>query len=99
MKSRNHNTDDGIDQDPVSLGEDVVSASVKALRIRYSLLPYLYSLFVRAHLSGHPVARPLFFTFPHDKNTYNVSEQQFMWGDGLMIVPVLHEVLVRSIDQ
>lgn len=59
--SRNHNTDDGIDQDPVALGDLVVKSSKKALAVRYSLLSYLYTLFWEAHSSGTTVARPLFF--------------------------------------
>ena len=90
---RNHNTDDGLPQDPVSLGPEVVSASKKALDIRYTLLPYLYTLFVKAHLKGTPVARPLLFEFPEDRNTYNIATQ-FMWGSGLMIAPVLEEVRI-----
>lgn len=39
----------------------VVDASKKALTIRYSLLPYLYTLFWRAHSNGDTVARPVFF--------------------------------------
>ena len=48
--TRNHNTDDGIDQDPVALGPGVVAASVKALDLRYALLPQLYTFMVAAHL-------------------------------------------------
>lgn len=32
-----------------------------------------------------------FCSAPEDKNTYNL-EDQFMWGDGLLIVPGLQEV-------
>ena len=44
--SRNHNTDNGIDQDPVSLGPEVVKSAKSALSIRYALLPYLYRLII-----------------------------------------------------
>ncbi|XP_057662919.1 lysosomal alpha-glucosidase-like [Diorhabda carinulata] len=88
--SRNHNTDDGIDQDPVALGKQVIASSVKALTARYYLLPYLYTLFHKAHVNGETVARPLFFEFPEDVNTYGI-DTQFLWGSALMIIPVLQD--------
>ena len=45
----------------------------------------------RSHLHGTPVARPTFFEFPQDQNTY-FMDQQFMWGEAILIVPVLDEV-------
>ena len=88
--SRNHNTDDAIDQDPVAFGPTVVASSKKALMIRYMLLPYLYTLFWQAHVTGSTVARSLLFEFPSDRETYNI-DTQFLWGGGLMIAPVLAE--------
>lgn len=90
--SRNHNTDDAIDQDPVALGPAVVQASRKALRARYQLLPYLYTLFWHAHIDGSSVARSLFMEFPLDRQTFTI-DQQFLWGSGLMIAPVLEEAV------
>ena len=72
----------------------MAASSKTALDLRYSLLPVLYSLFVRAHLTGAPVARALFFAFPGDQSTYDLGEKQFMWGEGLMIAPVLTEVRI-----
>ncbi|XP_076060540.1 lysosomal alpha-glucosidase-like [Oratosquilla oratoria] len=95
--SRNHNTDDGIDQDPVALGERVTNSSRKALVQRYTLLPFLYTLFFKAHLLGETVARPLFFQFPMDSKTYGI-DTQFLWGSGLMIAPALlqHQTKVNA---
>ncbi|NXU78626.1 LYAG glucosidase, partial [Oreotrochilus melanogaster] len=59
-----------------------------ALRLRYSLLPFLYTLFHRAHSAGETVARPLFLEFPKDPNTWTV-DRQLLWGGGLLITPVL----------
>lgn len=89
--SRNHNTDNGIDQDPVAFGQEVIDSSRTALQIRYSLLPYLYTLFWKAHTNGDTVARPLFFEFTNDTTTYGIDDQ-FLWGPAFMICPVLKEV-------
>ncbi|GIY52230.1 lysosomal alpha-glucosidase [Caerostris darwini] len=88
--SRNHNTLGAKEQDPAILGPTVITATVNSLYIRYLLLPYLYTLFARSHVFGDTVARPLFFEFPHDKNTYSIDEQ-FLWGSGLMVNPVVYE--------
>ena len=69
-----------------------MAASVKALDLRYALLPQLYTFMVTAHLRGTPVARPLFFNFPQDGRGYNVAESEFMLGDSLLVAPVLEEV-------
>ncbi|CAH1794586.1 unnamed protein product [Owenia fusiformis] len=86
--SRNHNEQGTIDQDPASLGPGVAASSRRALLIRYKLLPYLYWLFYRSHVYGDPVVRPLFFKYPQDQITYRI-DSQFMWGDALLISPVL----------
>ncbi|XP_076238484.1 lysosomal alpha-glucosidase [Calliopsis andreniformis] len=92
--SRNHNSDDTIEQDPVAMGELVVKSSIRALTVRYWLLPYLYTLFFRAHKFGETVARPLFFEFPNDSATYDI-DTQFLWGKSLMIAPVLEDEQVK----
>lgn len=88
--SRNHNTDDGIDQDPFSLGKTVIRAASMNLYVRYMLIPYLYTLFYRSHVYGETVARPLFFEFPDDLNTYDIDEQ-FMWGSAFLFNPALYQ--------
>ncbi len=56
---RNHNGAGGKDQDPAALGLDVADASRKIIEIRYSLLPYLYTLFYNANKNGGTVIRSL----------------------------------------
>ncbi|KAK9300498.1 hypothetical protein QLX08_006841 [Tetragonisca angustula] len=88
--SRNHNSDDTIEQDPVAMGDLVIKSSKRALTIRYWLLPYLYTLFFRAHKFGETVARPLFFEYSNDSTTYDI-DTQYLWGSCLMIIPVLED--------
>lgn len=56
----------------------------------YSLLPYLYSAFHRAHRTGAPVARPLWAHFPADPAARTI-DRQFMVGDALLVSPVLEQ--------
>ena len=72
------------------MGPEVTISARKALSVRYQLLPYLYTLFWEAHVKGDTVSRPLFFEFINDVQTYDV-DTQFLWGPGLMVVPVLEE--------
>ncbi|CAG0918268.1 unnamed protein product [Notodromas monacha] len=88
--SRNHNSEGNVDQDPAALGPDVVRSARTSLRLRYRLLPYLYTLFWKAHSLGQAVVRPLFFEFPEDEETYKI-DNCFFWGAGLLIAPVLNE--------
>ncbi|XP_064482529.1 lysosomal alpha-glucosidase-like [Ornithodoros turicata] len=89
--ARNHNDKDTIDQDPFSMGPTVIQAARKNLLNRYSLLPYLYTLFYGSRAFGDTVARAMFFEFPHDPKTYEI-ESQFMWGSALLIMPALYPV-------
>ncbi|XP_064100307.1 sucrase-isomaltase, intestinal-like isoform X2 [Macrobrachium nipponense] len=86
--SRNHNCGE-VDQDPTAWRE-VAETSAHYLHVRYNLLPYLYSLFRRAHLYGESVVRPIFSQFLSDTKALKVDDQ-FFWGDGLMVAPVITE--------
>jgi len=94
--SRNHNAIDNPDQDP-GLWPAVARVTRETLLIRYTLLPYLYTLFHKSHTEGTPVIRPLFFDFPSDNNALAIDEQ-ILWGSAFLISPVLRagETTVRA---
>ncbi|KAL8187967.1 UNVERIFIED_CONTAM: hypothetical protein K2H54_058646 [Gekko kuhli] len=88
--SRNHNADANEAKDPAAFGKNslLVNSTKHYLNIRYTLLPYLYTLFYNAHTKGTTVARAVLHEFYSDSNTWNI-DRQFLWGSGLLITPVL----------
>ncbi|KAL2301348.1 hypothetical protein Nmel_011919 [Mimus melanotis] len=88
--SRNHNGEFFIHQDPAAFGANssLVNSSRHYLSIRYTLLPYLYTLLYKAHTQGDTVVRPLLHEFYSDETTWDI-DRQFLWGPGLLISPVL----------
>ena len=93
--SRNHNNKGSRSQEPYTFSQQLTDTSRQILNVRYSLLPYYYTLFYYAsrpvsstEQPASTVTRPLFFEFPDDQNTYAI-DKQFMVGDGLLVSPVL----------
>eukprot|EP00058_Branchiostoma_floridae_P007368 XP_002592856.1 hypothetical protein BRAFLDRAFT_202159 [Branchiostoma floridae] len=86
--SRNHNHRNYKDQDPAVFSQAMIDSTRDVMMTRYTLLPYLYTLFYHAHVAGTTVVRPLLHEFPTDSNTWDV-DRQFLWGSGLLISPVL----------
>ncbi|NXW53314.1 SUIS protein, partial [Eurystomus gularis] len=94
--SRNHNSEGNIEQDPAVFGEEFAKISRATLRIRYSLLPYLYTLFFESHVHGNTVVRSLMHEFTSDQQTHGI-DTAFLWGPAFMIAPVLQEA-TRSVN-
>ena len=62
----------------------------ETLRVRYALLPFLYSEFMKAALSDGMYFRPLAFDYPEDRRAVH-TEDQLMLSEGCMIAPVLEQ--------
>lgn len=84
---RNHNVLGAISQEPY-VWDEVLEASKITMDIRYSLLPYYYTLLYTAHNSGLPVMRALLWEFPDDPKLADVDTQFFV-GEALIVTPVL----------
>lgn len=68
----------------------LVNASAAALAARKRLLPYMYTVFYEAHLTGGAVLRAPFYEFPTDPYAMNISHQ-FMWGSAVLVSPRVQE--------
>jgi len=91
---RNHTAVWTADQEPWVHGEPYESLNRAAIELRYRMLPYVYTAFWQCSQTGLPMMRPLFLAFPDDAATVGVQDQ-FMFGDSLLVAPVLEEGAVR----
>lgn len=57
------------------------------LRLRYSLIPYLYSAGHKTYETGAPFMRGLFMDFPNDPNVANIGDE-YMLGQAFLVAPV-----------
>ncbi len=62
----------------------------EAIRFRYRLFPYLYSLMERAHETGLPIMEPLCSAFQNDPSCYDEGID-FMFGDSLLVANVVEK--------
>lgn len=84
---RNHNVLSTIPQEPYRWAS-VAEASRQAMKIRYALLPYIYTSFHLAHTTGSTVMRALAWEFPNDP-ALAACDRQFMLGPAILVTPVL----------
>ena len=84
---RCHNEAGQPDQYPWSFGPGVEKRSRAALALRYCLLPYIYSAFMRASETGDPIQRPLVYDFQHDRHARE-TDDAYLFGEALLVAPV-----------
>lgn len=56
-------------------------------RLRYRLLPYIYTLAAGTHFDDGTILRPLVMDFGDDRRTWNIDDQ-YMFGPAIMVAPV-----------
>ena len=75
-------------------GSGTFNAIVATDKLRYRLMPYIYTLAARIHFEDYTMMRPLVMDFTDDQTACAISDQ-FMFGDALMVCPV-YEYKARS---
>lgn len=69
-------------------GETVYDAIADAIKLRYSLLPYIYSTSWDVSKNSSTFMRPLMMDFPEDKKGWNRGDQ-YMFGKSLLVAPII----------
>ena len=69
-------------------GEPVYDAIEKQIRLRYRLIPYLYSTAWQVTSNNDSYLRPLFSDFAADKRVWDIADE-FMFGRSILAAPIL----------
>ena len=88
---RNHNVIAAIDQEAY-VWSSTATATRTVMNIRYSLLPYMYTLFYYAHTKGDTVLNALQWEYPNESYLAAV-DNQFMLGPAILVTPVLQPLV------
>ena len=82
--SRAHTNKGNGDKEPWAFGPEVERTCRTAIERRYRLMPYLYTLFREASVTGMPVVRPVFFADPRDP-ALRAEDRAFLLGGDLLV--------------
>ena len=82
-------------REPWAYGERALAIFRRYARLRYRLLPYLYSAALGAR-DGVPLVRPLVFDHPEDRGTHAVDDEYHL-GPDLLVAPMFEPEGVRSV--
>ena len=83
---RTHGT--RAENEPWSYGEQAQPIIEKYIRLRYRLMPYIYSCAREIHECSKPMMRGLYLDFPDDPEACG-QKYEFMFGPALLVAPVL----------
>ena len=73
--------------EPWQYGPEAQRIITEQIRLRYRLLPYIYSEASRVTTEGYTLMRPLIFDFPDDTDALK-QDNEYMFGQSLLICPV-----------
>ncbi|MDN3669414.1 glycoside hydrolase family 31 protein [Echinicola jeungdonensis] len=75
-------------KEPWNYGEEAEQIFTKYDKLRYRLIPYIYSTAFKQYNTGLPIMRALVLEHQDDYNTYNVDDQYY-FGNQMIVCPVI----------
>jgi len=85
---RTHSTKDPrMNKEVWNFTGDYFEALQSAIRLRYDLAPYIYTMARKAYDTGISLCRPMYYDYPENEEAYTFKTE-YMFGDDLLIVPV-----------
>lgn len=75
-------------REPWMYDEKTTEIIRKYIKLRYELMPYIYSTAYDTYKNGIPMMRPLFFEYPNDIKA-RLESYEYMFGKNLLVAPIV----------
>jgi len=87
---RGHTMVNSPNAEPWAYGEEVENIARNFIRLRYQLMPYLYSTFEEASRTGMPIQRAMAVAHAHEAWVYDtLFQNQYYFGPSILVAPVV----------
>jgi alpha-glucosidase len=84
---RLHGGFESSEKRPWKFGGAAETTARKFTKLRYALVPYIYSLYYQLHSKAVAPCRPMYYDSPGEDNAYS-HQYQYMFGDYFLAAPV-----------
>ncbi|KAK9251217.1 glycosyl hydrolases family 31-domain-containing protein [Lipomyces tetrasporus] len=74
-------------KEPWAFGSEARENMIEALRLRHRLMPYIYTMNVRAARGGEPLVQPIYWDHPKRDEAYS-NRNEFRFGSELIVAPI-----------
>jgi len=78
---------DHIAPEPVFHDQQTKDILRDFIKLRYRMLPYIYTMAYKNSTTGMPLMRPIFFEDEKDKNLVDIKNS-YLWGDAFLVSPI-----------
>jgi alpha-glucosidase len=85
---RTHSSGHHGEQEPWSFGKDVTDIARTFIEMRYTLLPYIYTMFWEYVQHSVPMIKPLVY-FDQDDSQTHFRTDEFIFGNDILVCPIL----------
>lgn len=88
---RAHAHIDAKRREPWLIGEPYTSIIADAIKLRYKLLPTVYTAFHRASIDGTPIMKPLYYVAPENEAAFAIDDEFYFGDSGILVKPITEE--------
>ena len=85
-----------LGKEPWKYRADICENAERWLRLRHALIPYIFTMDYRTHISGEAICEPMYYSYPDNPKAYDYKNE-YMFGTQLLVCPITSKQ-IKSIN-